>query len=161
MVDEAYELLNSKTKITNEQSLDKHEFLDTNLLLPKLDIETTITKLYWKNIQAYLTIINRPDEHFIIFIKNELCNNKINWYSRHRRYCESSGNELSRWHTHCGNYSMTEKKQKLGWFSRLKQGLKKSSSALTEGITGIFTKKRLDASTLKSWRIYLLCLTLA
>ena len=52
MVDEAYELLNSKTKITNEQSLDKHEFLDTNLLLPKLDIETTITKLYWKNIVA-------------------------------------------------------------------------------------------------------------
>ena len=44
---------------------------------------------------------------------------------------------------------MTEKKQKLGWFSRLKQGLKKSSSALTEGITGIFTKKRLDASTLE------------
>ena len=44
---------------------------------------------------------------------------------------------------------MTEKKQKLSWFSRLKQGLKKSSSALTEGITGIFTKKRLDASTLE------------
>jgi len=44
---------------------------------------------------------------------------------------------------------MTEQKQKLGWFSRLKQGLKKSSSALTEGITGIFTKKRLDASTLE------------
>ena len=44
---------------------------------------------------------------------------------------------------------MTEKKQKLGWFSRLKQGLKKSSSALTVGITGIFTKKRLDASTLE------------
>ena len=44
---------------------------------------------------------------------------------------------------------MTEKKQKLGWFSRLKQGLKKSSSALTEGITGIFPKKRLDASTLE------------
>jgi len=85
MVDEAYELLNNKTKITNEQSLDKHEFLDTNLLLPKLDIETTITKLYWKNIQAYLTIINRPDEHFIIFIKNELCNNKINWYSDNKK----------------------------------------------------------------------------
>ena len=44
---------------------------------------------------------------------------------------------------------MTEQKQKLGWFSRLKQGLKKSSSALTVGITGIFTKKRLDASTLE------------
>ncbi|MCP5381496.1 MAG: signal recognition particle receptor subunit alpha, partial [Kordiimonadaceae bacterium] len=44
---------------------------------------------------------------------------------------------------------MTETEKKLGWFGRLKQGLKKSSSALTEGITSIFTKKRLDASTLE------------
>lgn len=44
---------------------------------------------------------------------------------------------------------MSEEEKKLGWFGRLKQGLKKSSNALTEGITGIFTKKRLDASTLE------------
>lgn len=44
---------------------------------------------------------------------------------------------------------MTDSEKKLGWFGRLKQGLKKSSSALTEGITSIFTKKRLDASTLE------------
>lgn len=44
---------------------------------------------------------------------------------------------------------MSEEEKKGGWFNRLKQGLKKSSSALTEGITGIFTKKRLDASTLE------------
>ena len=44
---------------------------------------------------------------------------------------------------------MSEEEKKGGWLSRLKQGLKKSSSALTEGITGIFTKKRLDASTLE------------
>lgn len=44
---------------------------------------------------------------------------------------------------------MSEEEKKVGWFSRLKQGLKKSSTALTEGITGIFTKKRLDASTLE------------
>lgn len=44
---------------------------------------------------------------------------------------------------------MSEEEEKGGWFSRLKQGLRKSSSALTEGITGIFTKKRLDASTLE------------
>lgn len=44
---------------------------------------------------------------------------------------------------------MTDNEKKVGWFGRLKQGLKKSSSALTEGIAGIFTKKRLDASTLE------------
>jgi len=44
---------------------------------------------------------------------------------------------------------MSEEEKKVGWFGRLKQGLKKSTSALTEGISSIFTKKRLDASTLE------------
>ena len=35
-----------------------------------------------------------------------------------------------------------------GWLSRLRQGLTKSSSKLTEGITSIFTKRRLDHATL-------------
>jgi fused signal recognition particle receptor len=35
-----------------------------------------------------------------------------------------------------------------GWFSRLKQGLGKTSAKLTDGITGIFTKKKLEAATL-------------
>lgn len=35
-----------------------------------------------------------------------------------------------------------------GWFSRLKQGLGKTSAKLTDGITGLFTKKKLEAATL-------------
>lgn len=38
---------------------------------------------------------------------------------------------------------------KKSWFGRLKDGLKRSTSALTEGISSIFTKKRLDANTLE------------
>lgn len=38
---------------------------------------------------------------------------------------------------------------KAGWFGRLKQGLAKTSQALTQGITGLFTKRRLDAETLE------------
>lgn len=37
---------------------------------------------------------------------------------------------------------------KLGWFGRLKAGLAKTSNKLTDGITGLFTKKKLDAATL-------------
>jgi fused signal recognition particle receptor len=37
---------------------------------------------------------------------------------------------------------------KQGWFSRLKSGLTKTSSKLSEGITGLFTKRRLDIDTL-------------
>jgi fused signal recognition particle receptor len=38
--------------------------------------------------------------------------------------------------------------QKGGWFTRLKAGLTKTSSQLSEGITGLFTKSRLDVDTL-------------
>jgi len=38
--------------------------------------------------------------------------------------------------------------QRSGWFSRLKAGLTKTSSKLSEGITGLFTKSRLDIDTL-------------
>ena len=36
-----------------------------------------------------------------------------------------------------------------GWFGRLKSGLSKSSSRLGEGISGIFTKRKLDEDTLQ------------
>lgn len=36
-----------------------------------------------------------------------------------------------------------------GWFKRLKKGLKKSTSAVSDGITGIFTKRKLDDETLE------------
>lgn len=37
---------------------------------------------------------------------------------------------------------------KQSWFQRLKGGLQKTSSKLTDGITGLFTKRKLDAGTL-------------
>ena len=42
-----------------------------------------------------------------------------------------------------------EQAPKLSWFQRLKAGLTKTSSRLTEGITSVFTKRRLDADTLQ------------
>lgn len=38
---------------------------------------------------------------------------------------------------------------KLSWFQKLKKGLSRSSSALTEGISSIFTKRKLDATMLE------------
>ena len=42
-----------------------------------------------------------------------------------------------------------EKTSGLGWFQRLRQGLTKTSSRLTEGITGVFAKQKLDDETLE------------
>jgi fused signal recognition particle receptor len=42
------------------------------------------------------------------------------------------------------------KDKKPGFFSRLKEGLKRSSSAIADGVTGIFTKKKLDAESLEA-----------
>jgi fused signal recognition particle receptor len=39
--------------------------------------------------------------------------------------------------------------ERKGWFSRLKDGLSKSSKSLTGSITAIFTKRKLDAETLQ------------
>lgn len=44
--------------------------------------------------------------------------------------------------------SPTQPPPKLGWFQKLKAGLGKTSSKLSDGITGIFTKRKLDAATL-------------
>jgi len=38
--------------------------------------------------------------------------------------------------------------ERRGWFSRLRAGLSKSSTALTDGINAIFTRRRLDAAAL-------------
>jgi fused signal recognition particle receptor len=38
--------------------------------------------------------------------------------------------------------------EKKGWLSRLRQGLSKSTKRVTESITGLFTKKKLDQATL-------------
>ena len=38
--------------------------------------------------------------------------------------------------------------QKTGWFARLKSGLTRTSSKLSDGITGLLTKRKLDADTL-------------
>jgi fused signal recognition particle receptor len=40
-------------------------------------------------------------------------------------------------------------KKKNSWFQRLKSGLSRSSSALTDGISSIFTKRKLDAAMLE------------
>jgi fused signal recognition particle receptor len=38
---------------------------------------------------------------------------------------------------------------KVGWFQRLRQGLSKTSNQLSQGITNVFTKRKLDAATLE------------
>ena len=43
----------------------------------------------------------------------------------------------------------TDDKPKPSWFQKLKSGLSRSSSALTDGISSIFTKRKLDATMLE------------
>ncbi|WP_430513999.1 signal recognition particle-docking protein FtsY [Pannonibacter phragmitetus] len=45
--------------------------------------------------------------------------------------------------------AIAEPQGKLSWFQRLRKGLARSSSALTEGISAIFTKRKLDAGMLE------------
>jgi translation initiation factor 2 beta subunit (eIF-2beta)/eIF-5 len=73
MIDEAYFKLN--------ELIDISITINEKLILPKIETEICSTKLYWKNIIEYLDILNRSPEHFMLFLKNELCDKEINWYS--------------------------------------------------------------------------------
>lgn len=44
---------------------------------------------------------------------------------------------------------MTQKEKNSDWFSRLRSGLQRTSSKLTDGIADIFTKRKLDGETLE------------
>jgi fused signal recognition particle receptor len=46
--------------------------------------------------------------------------------------------------------------KKLSWFQRLKAGLTKTSSKLADGITSVFSKRKLDATTLEEFEDLLL-----
>ena len=72
MLDEAYKLL------------DYTEPSIYNLNLPQIDIEITSNRIYWKNVNTYLQILNRDFDHFMTFIKNEFCDRNINWYSNNK-----------------------------------------------------------------------------
>ncbi len=47
--------------------------------------------------------------------------------------------------------------KKDGWLSRLKTGLSRSSSKISDGITGLFTRRRLDGKTLEELEELLIC----
>jgi len=67
LINEAYESLETRTK--------------TNLVLPKVESYSTVTRLHWKNIMDYLKLINRTPEHFINYIKTENPDKEISWMS--------------------------------------------------------------------------------
>ncbi len=46
------------------------------------------------------------------------------------------------------NIEATPPQENKGWFTRLRQGLSRSASAMSDGVTGIFTKAKLDSATL-------------
>ncbi len=46
---------------------------------------------------------------------------------------------------------MTRKEKNSDWFSRLRSGLQRTSSKLTDGIADIFTKRKLDGKTLEQF----------
>ncbi|MEE9375850.1 MAG: signal recognition particle-docking protein FtsY [Rhizobiaceae bacterium] len=48
-----------------------------------------------------------------------------------------------------GEAAEQDPKKKKGWLSRLKRGLSRSSNQLTENITAVFTKRKLDEETLQ------------
>ena len=68
MVNEAYMLLNEHNK-------------PETIIIPPLITEISTTRLHWKNVESIMTIINRDSEHYLAWLKTELTNKEISWYS--------------------------------------------------------------------------------
>lgn len=76
-------------KSFNEMLTDAYMSLDhkdeIKLKIPPIMLTSTSTKSYWTNIIEYTNIINRDEDHFLIFLRHELNNNNINWYSSDKK----------------------------------------------------------------------------
>ena len=68
LVDNAYSIL---------EKLDK----PSNIVIPDVIVEIGTTRLHWKNIKEILKTIDRNPDHFMEWIKSELPNFDINWFS--------------------------------------------------------------------------------
>ncbi len=62
MLDIVYNNIDTKLKSANSQKL----------VVPNPVLEYSTTNTYWKNVKKILITINRPPEHFIDFIHNEM-----------------------------------------------------------------------------------------
>lgn len=63
-----------------------YQYLNKNkeaqsLVLPSVETEISPTRLHWKNVKEYLKLIQRDPDHFMDFIKKEIPDKNINWYS--------------------------------------------------------------------------------
>ncbi|KAB2944079.1 MAG: signal recognition particle-docking protein FtsY [Hyphomicrobium sp.] len=66
-----------------------------------------------------------------------------------RLWGSKSAGEPAATETDSATDTLAQAPAKTGWFGRLKQGLGKTSAKLSDGIAGIFTKKKLEAATLE------------
>jgi translation initiation factor 2 beta subunit (eIF-2beta)/eIF-5 len=70
----------------NKLVTDAYHILDNqsysqNLILPELDVDINTTRLHWKNIINFLEVVKRDSEHFIEWLKSEMPNKEISWFS--------------------------------------------------------------------------------
>lgn len=81
-----YNIIDNINTISFEDMLNNtYNFININkqnkLILPNMDVIINTNKLYWKNVQEFLKLINRNEDHFLNFLKYELNNKEINWIS--------------------------------------------------------------------------------
>lgn len=59
-------------KVYNLLDEEKMAKDDTKLILPNPNIEVTTTNTFWHNVKDFLKKVNRPPQHFIEFLSDQL-----------------------------------------------------------------------------------------
>lgn len=67
--------------VNNAYSMMENNLNVDKLVLPKINIEITPSRVHWKNIKEFLKVINREPNHFIDFLKSEMSSYTIDWIS--------------------------------------------------------------------------------
>ena len=63
------------------KELDSYTTIRSNIVIPQIKLEINQLRLHWLNFTDILKLLNRQTEHFIMFLKYEIPNKEISWYS--------------------------------------------------------------------------------
>ena len=85
MLNNNYNIINMNEISFNKMVDNAYQLMEINkkkkIILPNMDIEIESNRLYWKNVECFLKLINRCPDHFLNFLKYEFNNKDINWLS--------------------------------------------------------------------------------
>ncbi len=69
------------TLVTDAYNILDKQSRGEDLILPEIVVDIGTTRLHWKNVKNFLKVVRRHPDHFMEWLKSELPNKEISWFS--------------------------------------------------------------------------------